>query len=154
MTKKPVVNRYSYEEEKYKNAAKQRTKRTAQLIFAIAAITAMLFMLLLNQSRIVEMNFKNSKLKSEISELKVTNIQKESEIVSLLSKEDVRTRAFLLGFQEPDPGQIVYLSMPKQDRMVIEQTDKVAGADKKLSVEDTELNNYTKLEKFYRRYKQ
>ena len=111
--------RYMQEKTQYKNRAHERARRTIQVVLCIAAISAMLTFSLFSQSKVVEMNFANAQLQNAITKAQIINVQKQSEIVQLTDLEAIRSKAILLGFQEPGPEQIIYLAVPKKDRLVL-----------------------------------
>lgn len=136
---------------RYKKRTLEKTRLGLQIVLSVLAISAMLILLLFNQSKIVEINFKNSQLNSSIKEVKISNIQKESELVALKDYEDIKTRAYLMGFQEPSKDQIIYLAVPKQDRMVIaDNSEEIADVNGDLPRQDI---NFGKLEGFFRSLK-
>lgn len=139
--------RYIQEKTQYKTRAFERARRTIQVVLCIAAISAMLTFLLFNQSKVVELNFANAQLQSAITKAQIVNVQKQSEIVQLTDLDAIRSKAILLGFQEPGPDQIIYLAVPKQDKLVI-QVEGVGDGTNEVSPVDEAA--YKNLEGFFR----
>ncbi len=139
--KKTDSKRYIQEKAQYRAKAQARAKRMVQLVIAIFAISVMLLLLLMNQSKVVELNFANAQLQKSISKAQIMNVQKQSEIIQLTDLEAIRAKAILLGFQEPGPDQIIYLAVPKKDKLLLQgQVDSENSAE--LSpVEEAAYNN-------------
>ncbi len=141
--------RYVQEKTQYRNRAFERARRTIQVILCIAAITGMLTFLLFNQTKVVELNFANAELQDKITRAQIVNVQKQSEIVQLTDLDAVRAKAVLLGFQEPGPDQIIYLAVPKQDKLVL-QPGSGESADGSTEVSPVDEAAYKNLEGFFR----
>lgn len=139
---------YLREKTRYHSRAQTRRKRGLQIILSVLLITAMLAFLLYNQSRVVELSMANSSLLAKIQEAQVASVQKESEILQLTDIERIRSEAAKYGFREPGPDQVVYLSIPKQDKLLLSPALVKDEAEAELaSYEEAAYNN---IENYFR----
>lgn len=119
----PLDTQYKRDRQIWRVNAVKRNRRTAFAIFVICLLSLFCGAVLLNQSRIVALNFKRAELEEKIRKLNISNIQTESELVENINLEKIRKTAIEMGMMEPAANQVRVLILPKEDVLEIDQPD-------------------------------
>ena len=92
---------------------------TAVTVTVIVTVTLFLGLLLLNQSRIVQISFRNAEIELEIRRLTISNTQRRSEWIAGADLAQIRTRALALGLVDPGEHQIRRVELPQSDELIV-----------------------------------
>ena len=102
----------------------RRSRMTAVTVAVIVTVTMFFGLLLLNQSRIVQISFRNSEIEQEIRRLTMSNTQRRSEWIAGADLARIRTRALALGLVEPGENQIRRVELPQSDELIVYEGEK------------------------------
>ncbi|MHB8963190.1 MAG: hypothetical protein ACYC5K_08570 [Saccharofermentanales bacterium] len=135
--------------DEHKIQRKFNKSRSHHFLMYLAAISfaALVFTgILYRQAQIMEMNYLNVKLEREISQVKTETERIKEEFVDTVDLSSIRRIAIEeLGMREPASSQIVSVTIPAGDRVVIETSD--TGSD----AVDVDLDNmFDNLEGFFK----
>lgn len=120
----------------HRQMARQRIGQIFACIFAVSIIATAFTGILYRSSKILEMNYANVKIENEIKTLEKETNQLKEELSKKTDLRLIRTLAVeRLGMQDPGQKQIVQVSIPAGDRLIIE-SDTKGTTD-----EDAQLNN-------------
>ncbi len=116
--------------------SRQRIGRIFICVLAVSIVTAVFAGILYRSATILEMNYANVKIENEIKTLDKEVNQLKEELSKKTDLNLIRTLAMdRLGMQDPGQKQIVQVSIPVGDRMIIE------GDIQGTTGEDTQLSN-------------
>lgn len=96
-----------------------RSRVTAVTVTVIVAVTLFFGLLLLNQSRIVQISFRNSEIELEIRRLTISNTQRRSEWIGGADLAQIRAKALALGLVDPGENQIRRVELPQSDELIV-----------------------------------
>lgn len=113
----PESRLYYQQKARYERETGVRKRRYRQMGLCLLAVSLMVGLVLYHQSRVLSDGYDNAELKREINLLQIENSQKESEILAGTNMEEVIERAIKLGFKDPGSDQIIYLNVPRKDRL-------------------------------------
>ena len=135
--------------EEHKVHRKYNKSRSHHFLMYLAAISfaALVFTgILYRQAQIMEMNYQNVKLEREIRQVRTETERIKEEFVGAVDLSSIRRIAIEeLGMREPASSQIVSVTIPAGDRVVIDTSD--VGSD----AVDVDLDNmFDNLEGFFK----
>lgn len=118
----------------YSAMTRSRQRIVTASLLIIIAITAAFGLLLVNQARLVEVNYENARLEAQIRRAAIENTQLQEKIVRRTDLAGIEEAALDLGLQPVANGQVIPEARPVQDRMIIGQ----ASANARLASDDAE----------------
>lgn len=130
----------------HRQMAKQRIGQIFACILAVSIISAVFAGILYRNSNILEQNYANIKIEREIKRIYMENDQLKEEMAKKTDLALIRKMAVSrMGMQDPGLHQIVRVSIPVSDRIVIE------ADGKDVEDADTALNNtFNNIEGYFR----
>ncbi len=148
---KRVVLPMQSEEERvaaayHRQAAKQRAGRIAAVVFATTLLAAVFSGVLYRNSQILEMNYANVKIEKEIARIEKEENQIKEELSKKTDLNVIRTLAIeRLGMQDPGQRQIVQVTVPEGDRLILgSENEDAAGENAQLSSVLTNIEGFFK----------
>lgn len=148
--KRVVIDNVSEEYKRasllHKQMARKRIGAIVTCIIIVMTLSAAFAGILYRSSKIMEMNYANVKIEREIDRLSKENDQ----LIEIMSKKTdlkiIRTSAIeKLGMQDPGQHQIVNVSIPVSDRVIID------SSVNKVSNDETQLSNaFNNIEGFFK----
>ena len=109
----------------HRNVGKEHFKTVTYCIVGITMIACMFAFLMLRQSKIVEQNFQNTRIKNEISDIKKSNSDQYENMLSQINLTEIEAEAFkLYGLRKPAQSQKIHVSIPEVDRVITYNSNK------------------------------
>ena len=129
----------------HRQMARQRISRIFACVVAVSVVTASFVGILYRNSRILEMKYANVRLEKEIAQIEKEENQIKEELSKKTDLNTIRALAIeRLGMQDPGQKQIILVSIPTGDRLIMgSDTDKKDG--------DTQMSSaLTNIEGFFK----
>lgn len=114
---------YYEEKARYEKQSTRRFRRVMQISLCVLALSALAIFLLYQQSTLFQAGAANSALVREINRLSVDNSQKESELLAKTNMNDLLAKALELGFKDPGQAQSIFIAVPKEDKLLVDQNE-------------------------------
>lgn len=130
----------------HRKFSKDRNKNFLMYLFAISFAALVFTGILYRQAQIMEMNYQNVRLENEINQVKTESERIKEEFVDAVDLSSIRKIAIEeLGMREPASSQIVSVTIPAGDRVVIDTAGSGNGTD------NVDLDNmFDNLEGFFK----
>ena len=119
-----------HEVKVHRHHSRNRIARFLMYLAAISFVALVFTGILLRQAQIMEMNYQNVRLERDISRLRTETESIKEEFVKSVDPAVIRRIAVEeLGMREPATAQIVYVTIPAGDKVVVDFSDDIGDLD-------------------------
>lgn len=134
----------------YTATARSRHRMMMTSLLIIMMIATALGIILVQQSKLVEINYANAKLESEIRQLDISNRQRVEAIVRNTDLQGIEHEVQSMGFEHLNQDQLIRSARPMKDQVVRGQRSQDAQKVNVEAMEDQRPGDVNSLEEWYR----